>query len=94
MDSYKQLDAAIDNHIRSTEIDGIFTTGWVIICSVSSVGHDETNSDGYLTFTSDGLPHHSQIGLLSVALDDRRNMSMLSKITLALSDEEDEWDND
>jgi len=31
------------------------------------------NSDGYIVENSDGLPYHSQLGLLTAALDEKRN---------------------
>jgi hypothetical protein len=98
-ETFRALDNAIDEHVKGTNEDGVFVTGWMIVASLSSPSHDSGSSDGYITYTSDGMPHHSQIGLLNIALDDRRNVSMLSTISVAmglLDDEnaEIEWDDE
>lgn len=96
-ETFRALDVAIDEHIKNTNEGGVFVTGWMIIASLSSPSHDIGSTDGYVTYTSDGLPHHSQIGLLNIALDDRRNVSMLSTISTAmgLMDSDDiEWSED
>jgi hypothetical protein len=98
-ETFRSLDKAIDEHVKETNEDGVFVTGWMIVASLSSPSHDIGSSDGYITYTSDGMPHHSQIGLLNIALDDRRNVSMLSTISVAmglLDDEnaEIEWDDE
>lgn len=93
--TYKLLDDAVDVHLKATSGDGVFATGWVIIASVSSSAHDETNSDGYVTFTSEGLPHHSQIGLLKIALDDRSNIGLISLMGLAMDvDPDEDWEDE
>ena len=91
IDSYKALDDAVSAHLKeSTGSDAVFPTGWVLVSSVSSMSHDEENSDGYMTFTSDGLPYHSHVGLLEVAMEDRRNSGLLSAIQSAIGyDDED-----
>lgn len=95
-ETFRGLDNAIDAHVKNTNEDGVFVTGWMIVASLSSPSHDIGSSDGYITYTSDGMPHHSQIGLLNIALDDRRNVSMLSTISVAMGllDEEVEWDDE
>ena len=85
--TYKDLDEAISEHLREAAQESVFSTGWVLVASVSSVLHDSDNVDGYMTFTSDGLQHHSHIGLLSIALDERKNIGLLSLIDASLSDE-------
>jgi hypothetical protein len=88
------IDDAVSSYIKSEGQDGSFVTGWLMIASVSSPDHDSTHTDGYVTVTSDGLPHHTQIGLLNVALDDKRALSMFSAMgAIAVNmtiDEEDE----
>jgi hypothetical protein len=37
------------------------------------------NSDGYFVDTSDGLPYHSQLGLMMASMDEKRN-TVLSQI--------------
>jgi hypothetical protein len=98
-ETFRALDKAVDEHVKNTNEDGVFVTGWLIVASLSSPSHDIGSSDGYITYTSDGMPHHSQIGLLNIALDDRRNVSMLSTISVAMGllDDENvdiEWDDE
>lgn len=94
MSDVKDLEKAVDEYIKSKgEEDGTFVTGWVLVASLSSPEHDSTRTDGYVTVSSDGLPHHVQVGLLSVALEDKRTMSMLGAmgmISIDLGDDEDD----
>lgn len=95
METFKVLDKAIDDHIKQTNEDGVFVTGWALVASLSSPSHDATATDGYVTYTSEGLPHHAQIGLFQMAVDDRRNVGLLGTIAMAMGqalddDEEDE----
>lgn len=90
MDTYKSLDEAVSAHLKEATKNEVFPTGWVLVASISSVMHDIDNTDGYMTFTSEGLPHHSHIGLLQVALDDRKNISLISLIHNVFSAAEDE----
>jgi hypothetical protein len=89
---YKNLDNAIDDYVASNNDVGAFVTGWYLVASLSSPVSDTGDSDGYVTLCSMGLPHHAQIGLLTVALDDKRNMSIVSTINsmIDLDDDEDE----
>lgn len=95
-ETFRALDNAIDAHVKNTNEDGVFVTGWAIVASLSSPSHDIGASDGYITYTSDGLPHHAQVGLLTIALDDKKNIGILSMIGSAMSiefeDDEDEED--
>ena len=50
---------------------GAIVTGWVI--SVSVKHQNMPKGDGYIYLHSEALPHHSQIGLLQTALDDKSN---------------------
>jgi hypothetical protein len=95
-ETFRAVDNAIDDHVKATNEDGVFVTGWMLVASLSSPSHDIGASDGYITYTSDGLPHHAQIGLLNIALDDRRNVSMLTTLSMALGlgDVEIEWDDE
>ena len=74
----RQLEKAIDDYVDASNDIGAFVTGWVIVASLSSPGHDSAQSDGYVTMMSEGLPHHAQLGLLTVALDDKKNVTMLA----------------
>jgi hypothetical protein len=90
--SIADIDKAIDEYVKAS-MDGAFPTGWVLVASVSSVVHDKYSSDGYTTITSDGLPHHVQLGLLQVAQFDKQSMSMIASMgsLIASRDEDDEW---
>jgi hypothetical protein len=89
------IDNAISSYIKGEGEDGSFVTGWLMIASVSSPDHDSTHTDGYVTVTSDGLPHHTQIGLLNVALDDKRALSMFSAMgAIAVNMNEEDEENE
>lgn len=89
------IDNAISSYIKVEGEDGSFVTGWLMIASVSSPDHDSTHTDGYVTVTSDGLPHHTQIGLLNVALDDKRALSMFSAMgAIAVNMNEEDEENE
>lgn len=85
MTSVKKIDDALDEYVKEG-MEGAFITGWIVVASVSSPSHDIGNSDGYVTVTSDGLPHHAQIGLLQVAQNDKQSMSVLASLGGMLSD--------
>ena len=53
-------------------------TGWIVIASVSDV--ESPDRDGYIMQASESLPHHTQLGLLNMALEDKKNMSMIATI--------------
>lgn len=93
-ETFRALDNSIDEHVKKSNDDGVFVTGWALVVSLSSPSHDATSTDGYITYTSDGLPHHAQIGLLQMALDDRRNIGMLGTMMLALNSVEDNDDDE
>ncbi len=90
MDS-KGIDKAIDEYVKEGS-EGGFTTGWILVASLSSPGHDIGTSDGYVTVTSEGLPHHVQLGLLKMAMDDKAAQAMLASMAQVLNrvDDEDE----
>lgn len=79
--TFKALDAAIDEHIKDVySEDGTFITGWVLVASVSSPGHDASSSDGYISFSSEGMPHHAGIGLLNMGLEEKRSLGFVQTI--------------
>jgi len=91
MSEVRGLDNAVDEYIKSNGGEELFVTGWIMVASMSSPSHDSGMTDGYVTVTSDGLPHHVQIGLLTVALQDKQSMAMVASMASILSsDEEDE----
>jgi hypothetical protein len=86
----RNIDSALDEYIKDGH-DGAFVTGWVMIASVSSPSHDIGSSDGYVTITSDGLPHHAQLGLLKMAMDDKQAVAMIASLqSLIAFNEENE----
>ena len=85
----RNIDKSIDEYIK-TGNDGAFVTGWVMVASVSSPAHDIGSSDGYVTITSEGLPHHVQLGLLKMAMDDKQAMALIASIRSMVDFNEDE----
>ena len=57
---------------------GAIVTGWAI--SVSVKHQNMPKGDGYVYLHSEALPHHSQIGLLQTALDDKRNTILVNTL--------------
>jgi len=82
MDNFKKtlngIDDAINNHVKTNRTKSSIVTGWIIIASISDVENAER--DGYILQASPSLPHHTQVGLLNLALDDKRNIGMLSTL--------------
>ena len=82
---YEKINDAITEYVRNNSSDGKFVTGWIISMSMSSPFTDTGESDTYLTIASDGLPYHTQVGLLDVALNDAKNMGFLASIGSTLA---------
>jgi len=76
MDKQK-LDDIIEEYVRSNAGGNEIVTGWVLCMSVRDPAMN--NSDGYFVDTSDGLPYHSQLGLMMASMDEKRN-TVLSQI--------------
>ena len=72
------IDDAINNHVKINRTKSSIVTGWIVIASVSDV--ENADRDGYIMQSSQSLPHHTQLGLLNLALEDKKNMSMLATI--------------
>lgn len=81
----RNIEEALDTYVKDG-MNGAFVTGWILVASVSSPSHDIGDSDGYVTVTSDGLPHHAQVGLLQVAQNDKQSMSVLASLGAMLND--------
>ncbi len=92
MSEVKGIDKAVDEYIKANGGEDTFVTGWMLIVSMSSPSHDSGLTDGYATITSDGLPHHVQLGLLTVAQQDKQSVAMVASMASMLGgdDEEDE----
>ena len=93
MTNVKNIEEALDGYVKEG-MDGAFVTGWILVASVSSPSHDIGESDGYVTVTSEGLPHHAQVGLLQVAQNDKQSMSVLASLGGMLNDNYGEEDDE
>jgi hypothetical protein len=72
-----ELDEHIERYVRANADGHEIVTGWVLSLSVKHPAIE--GSDGYIVETSDGLPYHSQIGLLIAATDEKKN-TILSQV--------------
>ena len=79
------IDNAINTHVKTNRTKGSIVTGWIVIASVSDV--ENADRDGYIMQSSQSLPHHTQVGLLSMALDDKRNLGLVSTIRALMGDD-------
>jgi len=83
-EAQRKLDDAISEHIKeSSDIEGLFVTGWTLVASISSSSIDTSSHDGYVMMNSEGLSHHNIVGLLTVSLQDRSNMSLMNMFSQA-----------
>lgn len=80
-----KIDEAIVSHVKTHKDGGPVVTGWIVIASVAESEHMER--DGYIVQTSAAMPHHVQVGLLSMALDDKRNLGILATLKSVLDDD-------
>ena len=91
--SKKELEKAINGYAKTLTKGDTFPTGWVVVASLAPA-EESGNADSYLTITSDGLPLHTQIGLMQIAQNDTRNAMMVSLVSgmvaNMLGDEDDE----
>jgi len=90
MAEVKGIDNALDEYIKTSGGEDSFVTGWILVASISSPSHDSGLSDGYVTVTSDGLPHHVQLGLLQVAQQDKQSIAMVASMASLLGGDEDD----
>lgn len=72
----QHLDDAISEWVTAQSEGVEFVTGWVLSVSVKNASLPR--SDGYLTHHSEGLPYHSQVGLLRVALEEMQNTVLIN----------------
>jgi len=72
-----KFDEYIEEYVRDNAEGEEIVTGWVLAVSVNHPG--KVNSDGYIVDNSEGLPYHSQLGLLTAAIDEKKNI-ILSQI--------------
>lgn len=88
--SVSSIEKALDEYIKDGGGEDAFVTGWVLVASMSSPQHDSGLSDGYVTVTSEGLPHHVQLGLLTVAMQDKQSIAMVASMASILSSDDEE----
>ena len=95
--SKKSIETAINDYVRSETKGATFQTGWILCVSLAPPTGDNNVSDSYMSVSSEGLPAHTQLGLLKIAEWDMRNMSMLGSLASSMGiilgrddDEEDE----
>jgi hypothetical protein len=74
--SRANFDHPLSEYSDAAGDQGSIVTGWAITASVQH--RSMVNSDGYFARQSQGLPFHSQKGLLSAALDEKRNMILVN----------------
>ena len=92
----KHIEKAIDEYVKAGGDGREFVTGWILVGAVASSSLDNIGHNGYITITSDGLPHHAQLGLLAVAQQDKQagaNLSVFYALSNALGDDDD-WEED
>ena len=78
--SRKNLDESINDYIRKGNKNAPLVTGWVVVASLAPPSGNTGTVDSYVTIASDGLPIHSQVGLLEVSLADVKNLGLISLI--------------
>lgn len=91
----KIIEQAIDDYVKAGGDGREFVTGWILVGAVASSSLDNIGHNGYITITSEGLPHHAQLGLLAVAQQDKQagaNLSAFYALSESLSDED--WEED
>lgn len=82
--SVQKIDDAISHHVKTNRGQSSILTGWIVIASVSDSASYER--DGYVLQSSPGMSHHTQLGLLNMALDDKKNISLLATIKALMGD--------
>lgn len=92
----KDIEKAIDDYVKAGGDGREFVTGWILVGAVASSSLDNIGHNGYITVTSEGLPHHAQLGLLAVAQQDKQanaTASSLFQISEAVMGDDD-WEEE
>ena len=71
----EKFDEYVQDYIRANADGGEIVTGWVLCASIQHPG--VAHSDGYIVDTSAGMPYHTQIGLLTAGIDEKKNSILL-----------------
>lgn len=77
--SQKETDVVLDDAIGELVQEGnpgAIATGWVL--SISVKHPTMPRGDGYISVNSEGLPYHSQIGLLHAELEEKNNQILVN----------------
>lgn len=93
----KHIEKALDDYVKAGGDGREFVTGWILVGAVASSSLDDIGHNGYITVTSEGLPHHAQLGLLAVAKQDKQagaNLSAFYAIGNAMLEEDEDWEED
>lgn len=89
------IEKALDEYLRDGEDQGEFATGWILIAAISSSRLDQIGHNGYINVTSEGLPHHAQLGLMTMALQDKQaGATAVSLYNIGDAIFEEEWDEE
>jgi hypothetical protein len=80
----KSIEKALHDYVTKETGGKSFPTGWVLVASLAPPSGDTGRGDSYLTLSSDGLPVHTMMGLMELAQNDARNVSMLSVIAQSI----------
>ena len=82
--SKKNIEKSINDYVRMESNGKSFPTGWVLVASLAPPNGNTGSVDSYLTLSSEGLPVHTQLGLLELAQTDVKNMSLLGLIDVIM----------
>jgi hypothetical protein len=82
--SKKNIEKSINDYVRMETGGKSFPTGWVLVASLAPPNGNTGSADSYLTLSSEGLPVHTQLGLLELAQTDVKNMSLLGLIDVIM----------
>jgi len=82
------IEEALSNHVKTHKDPSAIVTGWVFVASVSEP--DAMDRDGYIVQSSPALPHHVSVGLLKMALDDKRNFGIIATIQSMIPDDDED----
>lgn len=85
-----EVDSAIQKHIKENDEQSAIVTGWVFVASLQKPDDNDT----YIVQSSLGLPFHSQVGLLNMAIEDRKNLGILATIQALMVEMYDDGETD
>jgi hypothetical protein len=83
-DTVNGIEDAINNHVKINRSKSSIVTGWVMIASISDA--ENADRDGYILQSSPSMPHHTQVGLLNLALEDKKNLGIIATLRAMMGD--------